>query len=280
MNDSNIPTPPRAAESLITTEISTSGRVTENEQQHAVESFSTAVADIGERILRCTIRLEHTTDPKHSRLATARLSVDLDGHPFHVHADAETVTAAVDLATHRIHERLRKHIDRRQDARRHGPSTFDPRLHQGDDERTASRPFPDPEHERPIERHTSLGPGESTIDEAIFDLESLGNDFHLFVEIESGDDVLVRRDDRRTDTYLVRFAGGRESTATETPIAANVEIDGRAAPHLGLVEARDLIDLGELSDVFFRDVESGRGGVLYRRDDGNLSLVTPPAMTP
>ena len=37
----------------------------------------------------------------------------------------------------------------------------------------------------------------------------------------------------------------------------------------------DAIDATDLTYLFYRDTDSGRGNVLYRRHDGNYGLITP-----
>ncbi|MFN3255225.1 MAG: HPF/RaiA family ribosome-associated protein [Ilumatobacter sp.] len=113
---------PHDEEQLITTELAISGEVSEGEQRHAVDAVSHALHDVDLPVLHCRIFLEHKTDPHHVRRAKAKLSVVLNGTPVHAHADAETMNGAADLAADRLHEQLRKQVDRRQHARRHGES--------------------------------------------------------------------------------------------------------------------------------------------------------------
>jgi ribosome-associated translation inhibitor RaiA len=277
MNDAKAQTPVQPSEHLITTQISVSGDVSDAEQQRCVEAVSAALADIGEEVRRCTVRLEHGTDPHHVRRAEARLSVDLDGTPVFAHAEAETVDAAADLAATRLHERLRKQIDRRQDSRRHGDGLSEADWSAMDDDRVRSVPRSIPLDQRRIEARASFGPPDSTVDEAIFDLEALGYRFHLFVELQSGDDVIVRRHEERRDAYVLRFVHGEGTGQSARMCAADVEIDVRPAPHIPLIEAVDLLDIAGHDDVFFLDTETERGSVVYRRLDGHLGLTTPSA---
>lgn len=274
MNDANAHTPIQAADHLVSTQLSVSGDVSDAEQQRSVEAFTAALTDIGESVRRCAVRLEHRTDPHHARRAHARLSVDLDGTPIFAHAVAETVDAASELATTRLHEQLRKHIDRRQDARRHGAALSDVEV--GPADRTRPVPPTLPAEERRIEARVSFGPPDSTVDEAIFDLEALGYRFHLFVETQSGDDAIVRRHDERGGAYVLRFVHGESTRQSIDSCVADVEIDVRPAPHLPVTEAVDLLDIAGHDDVFFFDPEIERGSVLYRRLDGHLGLVTLP----
>jgi ribosome-associated translation inhibitor RaiA len=277
MTTSRANTKVEGSDSLIPTSISVSGRVTEREQERAVASLEAALHGIAEPILRCTVRLEHETDPHHTRLATARLSVDVDGTPVHAHADATTVEAAIDIAALRLHERLRRRTDKRQQARRRdkhasgdsAPSPIPGGF--GDEKHPPSRYFERPHDEREIERHISFAPRGSTIEEAIFDLEALGFEFMLFVEATTDDDAVVWRDPHANSSHTVRFAHG---IGPEIEAPAHVRLDAQPFPTLDVDTARDLLDLGEVDYVVFCDVEGGRGQVLHRRYDGHLGLVT------
>jgi ribosome-associated translation inhibitor RaiA len=279
MSKVNVHTPGVSADFVISTSISTSGRVTEREQAHAIASLEAALHGITEPIRRCRVRLEHETDPHHVRRATARLSVDVDGTPIHAHADAETVGTAIDVAASRLHEQLRRRVDRLQESHRRAASSPDGEWRHGDERHEPKRFFDRPLDERKIERHMSLTPDRSTIEEAIFDLEALGFEFLLFVEAETDDDAVVWLDDQHPNTYAVQFAHGIASpldnaTMLGLPITADVEIESRPLPRLGIGAAQELLDLGGVSRVFFCDTDTDRGQVLHRRHDGHLGLVT------
>lgn len=281
MSNKNVHTPVEPAEALISTNVSVSGRVTEREQERAVQAVEAALHGIDEPVLRCTIRLEHQTDPRHARLATVRLSVDIAGTPIHAHADAETVDNAVDTASLRLHERVRRHTDRQQAERRRGASSPEGEWRHGDEKQAPHPYFDRPRDERQVERHVSFAPAGSTIDEAIFDLEALQFDFLLFVDDASGDDAVIWRDDERPGTHVVRFAHGigLEGSLADHGIAmpTGVEVDEQPLPVLEIDAARDLLDIGELPRVSFRDTATDRGQVLHHRYDGHLGLVFPGA---
>ena len=256
----------------IDTQISTSGIVTEDELTHAVDTVSGAIADIDQRIGRCVIRLEHGTDRHHVRHAVARLSIDLDGASVHAHADAETVGQAVALAADRLHEQLRRRLDRIADARRHGQSLaeFEASI-AGGSPRADVVAFDRGADERELLRRAVFGPPSSTVDEAAFDLDALGYDFHLFVETHSGDAACIRRD---LDGVAVRFAAGRPDAAAAIPMDADIGVDPQPAPHLPIDDALELLDLGPDRFVFFLDTASAQPTVVYRRYDGHDGVIT------
>ncbi|MEM8748015.1 MAG: hypothetical protein AAGF91_15045 [Actinomycetota bacterium] len=258
----------RAGEQVISTTISTSGVVTDGEQSRAVDAVSAALADIDRPVRRCVIRLEHRTDPHHVRRAVARLSVDLDGRRVQSHAEDESVDQAATTAANKLHERLRKLVDKVQDARRHGD-----RLTSLDEDQRAHVPTVErDDSEREVVARHHQGPPDATLDEAAFDLDALGYRFHVFVDVSSGDDALVRYDE--SDELVVQFASGPPDTYGQDPVAVSVRLDERPAPELDLVSAREMLHVGEIDHVFFRDTATGRGAILYRRYDGHDGLVS------
>ena len=277
MNDMTTSSGAQLPEPVIATQLSVSGIVTEYEQRHAVDSLTAAVSACADQITRCTIRLEHATDPHHRRLAVARVGVDLDGTPVHAHAEGASLAEAADLAANRLQERLHRHIERQISARRHGASSPDGEWRHGDLPSTPTPYLERSRDDRRIEHHVTFAAGTSTVDEAVFDLNALGFDFLLFVESTSGADALIERVDERHDAYVVRFAGGPETApdwADPAPVVS-VDLDQRPAPELTRDEALGVLDNGGLTRVFYRDPATGRAHVLHRRFDGHLGVITP-----
>jgi len=104
-------------------------------------------------------------------------------------------------------------------------------------------------------RRKSFEPVRSTADEAMFDLEMMDYDFLLYTDAVSGTDSVVSRGGSK----------GYQVTALAQAAA------------LTLVAAKEVLDLTDAPFVFFADVQTGRGNVLYRRHDGHYGLITPAA---
>lgn len=262
----------RSDAQTIDTHISTSGVVTDDELEHAADAVSAAIADIDRRIGRCVIRLEHGTDRHHLRHAVARLSIDVDGYSVHAHADAETVMQATQLAADRLHEQLRRRLDRIADARRHGQSLAEFEAELADEvERADVAMLERDGDERELIERAVFGPATSSLDEAVFDLDALGYDFHLFVETITGDGTCIHRNG---DGTVARFASGAPDVALqEMPVGA-IDIDAHPAPHLTIGDARELLHLGHARFVFFRETETERATVVYRRYDGHDGIIS------
>lgn len=88
-----------------------------------------------------------------------------------------------------------------------------------------------------------------TADEAAFEMDLLAHDFYLFTDRATGEDSVVFRDD----------GGWRVVT------------DGAL---LTEAEAITKLELSGEPFVLYRDVEGGRGRVLYVRYDGHYGLIT------
>ena len=121
-------------------------------------------------------------------------------------------------------------------------------------------------------RHKSFSTPAATLDEAVFDLESMDYDFYLFTDEDTGQDALVWRE--LGGTYRVQFADGLESSDGLSSVAS-IETEQVAAPELTVDEAQDVLDTDTLDWVFFRDASTGRARLLYRRYDGNYGLLVP-----
>ncbi len=132
--------------------------------------------------------------------------------------------------------------------------------------------FDRPPAEREIVRHKSFAADEQTIDEAAWDMAMLDYDFFLFVELESGQDCLIERDD---DGQLLLHRLDPQA-ADVTVAATEYELVTSTPPALAVSAAIDLLNGGGAPMLFFRNAISGRGNVIYRRYDGHYGLITPP----
>lgn len=250
--------------------VSSAGRVRATEVDYAREKLSKVLADIGRPVLHAAVRLELSRDPSLERPATAKAVVDVDGHPVRTKLQAREVTEAVDLLEVRLRGRLEQLAEHRQALRRRGPTSPEGQWRRGDAP-TARPPYlPVPAEEREIVRRKTFAPATSTIDEAIFDMESLDHDFFLFTDATSGHDAVVTR--REDGTYGLQLRDGGEPSE---PTAVALEVQPDPAPRAGVDEAREQLDLSGAPWLFFVDPAHDRGQVLYRRYDGHYGLITP-----
>lgn len=251
--------------------VRTAGDVSDADRAHAVRVVREAVRAIGDRVLHATLRIDVAADPARRRPISARLHLDLDGRPVHARVEAHTVAEAIDLLGRRMRDRVDHVAQARRALRRRGPGHEPGEWRHGDAGTLRSPTFDRPPDERQVVRHRSCATSESTVDEAVFDLESLDHDFHLFRELGSGRDAIVWR--AAGGEYGLRRVDG--AGERPVPCVAAVTVDAHAAPVLTEDEARERLDAGHEPWVFHADAASGRGHVLYRRRDGHYGVVVP-----
>lgn len=222
--------------------------------EHAVAYARQKISRVMERaelpVLFARVKLLHHGDPARERPAVVEASLDVDGRLVRARRAAHDFRAAVDLAEERLRDRLKHLADhRRQRSRGGAPDVAGEWRHAAP---PTVRPdyFPRPPETRELVRRKALPLGEMTVDEAAFDMELLDHDFYLFREIGAdGDSLLVRTDERH--------------------VVVKPQLE------LGVDEAIERMDLTGDPFVFFRDRDTGRGKVLYRRYDGHYGLIEP-----
>jgi ribosome-associated translation inhibitor RaiA len=190
-------------------EVATAGEVTVADRQLAVERIAKVLHLVDSPILHIDLRLELSPDPAREHPAHARATLDLNGERVRAHVSAAAMPEAIDLLEQRLRRRLEQLAEHRRALRRRGTTSPAGEWRHGD--LPAERPpwFDRPVAERDIVQHKSFATPAATIDEAIFDLESMDYDFFLFTEIATGRDGLVHR--RHDGGYGLRSATARTS---------------------------------------------------------------------
>lgn len=111
--------------------------------------------------------------------------------------------------------------------------------------------------------------------EAVAVLDAMDYDAHLFTDSETGEDAVVHwaaggvRLIRQRATYPPVWPP--EAIGGSVPIV----VDAEPAPRLSSGDAVNVLCRKGLPFLFCTDPDSGRGGLLYRRYDGDLALVVP-----
>jgi hypothetical protein len=127
-----------------------------------------------------------------------------------------------------------------------------------------------PEQREIVRRRTYSDHPEATL-EAISDLLDLDEEFHLFVHVRTGEDVVVHhRDDRRIG--LLHPRGSLLGDEEDEVVAPE---PSRYSEPLSLATARSEMDMLEHRFVYFLDAGDRRGKVIYLRFDGDYGLVEP-----
>lgn len=132
-------------------------------------------------------------------------------------------------------------------------------------------PAPCPPDRRAIARRKCYPLTACTPDQAALTMDVMDYDVHLFVDAETGEDSVVYRVGP-TGYRLARLSGMAPPTG---PSAVPLTLNPHRVPTLTERHAVDSLNRTELPFQFFRDAETGRGAVLYRRYDGHYGLITP-----
>lgn len=215
------------------------------------------------------VKFTHEPNPSIARPAIVTVTLDVDGHPVRAQSAGRTTREAVDI----LEERLRRQLVDAQHRlaflrrrRRAGTATGEWR-HGGI---PSDRPehFPRGPEERQVVRRKTFSLGRRSPEDAVVEMELLDHDFHLFVDGGTGRDALVRR--MHDGTYELSRASGDHEDAAEV-----LGVGVGPPPQAMLLEAAvDRLNATNEPFLFFMDVETLRGAVLYRRYDGHYGVVT------
>jgi hypothetical protein len=102
-------------------------------------------------------------------------------------------------------------------------------------------------------------------------MNAMDYDVHLYTDAETGEDAVVYR----AGPTGVRLARQRSMHPSSMPATLPLTVNPRTIATLSPAEAADRLEAGWLPFLFFTNVSTGRGNLLYRRYDGQLGLVGP-----
>jgi hypothetical protein len=108
--------------------------------------------------------------------------------------------------------------------------------------------------------------------EAAFVMDRLDRGFQLFVDAQTGAESVVRRVGP-TGYRLTRIAGMAPAGPAEAVSIVPMTIDVYPVPTRPIERIVRRMEVAELDHRFFRDAATGHGAVLYRRFDGDLTLL-------
>ncbi|EXG81837.1 sigma 54 modulation/S30EA ribosomal C-terminal domain-containing protein [Cryptosporangium arvum] len=226
------------------------GKLAPDVARYARTAIRAAVGDHRGPVLRADVRIVRYDDPSLERPVASYATVNLNGTRVRVHTTATTAHEGLDELRQELRAALdRSDSDRRADAQRRPAATQMPAA--------------------PRIRVPGVVSGECSVDEAIGVLDLLDRDFELFHDSGSGEDTVVYR----AGPTGYRLVQARRSPIERCPAVA-VSIDREPAPRLSVEVAAIRLARSEAPFVFFTDVATDRGTVLYVRRDGDYGLVT------
>jgi ribosomal subunit interface protein len=218
-------------------------------------------------VLRVEIRLEHHPDRARDRPDHVEITIDLDGTPVRARRNAPTMREAIDQAISRLHRRVEVAKERPQARRlRHRDIGS---WHHGDEPTERHHTHPRPVEDRMLVRRKTFALAAESIEEALYDLETLDHDFFLFLHDESDAEAVVSR---VPDGYALAQRVATPEAITRVGVPLQI---GPHPPLLAVEKALNILDESAAPFLFFIDTVSGRGVVAYRRYDGDYGLIVP-----
>ena len=247
------------------------GDVSDEEIEYARDRLRTVLSKIGEPVLLARAKLTLASDPARARPAIAQALLDVNGDLVRAHVAAETPHVAADLLQRRLRDKLEHRSQRRRALRkRRGIPDLGGWRH-GD--LPAHRPdyYDRPVAERQLVRKKTYAIDELTPDEAVFEMEQLDYDFHLFRDLTSGQDALIERDGESSYRLTLLHATDAELGPTD----ARVVLSPDAVPALNVEEAINRLEATGQRFLFYASMTDHRGNVVYHRYDGHYGLLAP-----
>ena len=253
--------------------VETCGAVTKEEEAYLRLRIGDVLRFASQPVLYTRVRLTRFANPAMSRPAVAQVNLHLNGRFLRAQAARPTLREAIDEVRDRLRDRLQRASKDWESIRGSQPDDLS---HQWRESPRTDRPdfIPQGTASRCIVRHKSFGLPRQTVDEAMLDMSMLGYSFYLFTEAKTGvDSVLSGAPDGagwhvlQTDPRPGELASG----------SLFVRVEPAPAPVLSVSDAVDHLELAGWPFVFFRDVGTDRGCVIYHRYDGHYGLITPAA---
>lgn len=216
---------------------------------------------------RVKLTQEDSRPPTEEHIAQA--TVDVSGAVLRAQVAAGSMIEAINLVGKRLERRLRDLTERREDANTRTRAAQPGTWRSGD--LPSSRPdfHPLSATEREIVRRKTWSGTRTSVTDALFDLYALDHRFYLFTDAYDGVDSVVYEENGG-----VRL---RRLTGDVPPEVAgyDIEVVAAPAPELTAEQAGDRLDSSNEPFVFYRDTDTDRGCVLYRRYDGHYGLIEP-----
>lgn len=121
-------------------------------------------------------------------------------------------------------------------------------------------------------RRKSFAMAPCTVDEAVDEMNLLGYDFHLFIEMSTRAAGVVYRNG--PNGYRVALVAA-DLAGRLGPFRLPVTVSNQSAPCLTERSAVERLGTLGLPFLFYIDAAQGRASMIYRRDDGDYGIVTP-----
>jgi ribosome-associated translation inhibitor RaiA len=268
---------------MINVEVTARGEVSERARQLAREKVGSLDAVVKGPVLAARVVLTEAGNRRIPDPSRAEAEIDLQGRLIRARAAAPSMEAAVDAVADRLHQNLRRYVERLiTRAREPAERSVGEWTHRSRYELPALTVASDNE-EPEIVRRKSFVSGPISVGHAADALEDLDHEFLLFADVDSGADaVLYWRDDgllavieppgvqaRQEPGVQVEREPGVQAERERGPIRERNRFSGPITLEAALGEMR----LVNHRFLFFENAANGRGNVIYRRYDGDFGLI-------
>jgi ribosome-associated translation inhibitor RaiA len=250
--------------------VETHGRVPDGSRELAAAKVGSLLRIAAEPTLSARVMLAMAADPAVARPAVAQVTVDMNGRIVRAQAAEQTMRAAIEQMETRLRLRLDR-AARNWAALRGTVPTREPGewRHQSIPAHHPSY-FPRPSVEREVVRRASYAARPETPEQAVAELDLLDYDFHLFTERSTGQDSVIYRTTNGYRLAMAHLKPGRLG-----PLPDCITVSKLSAPRLTPAEAAERLEAMGQPFVFFAEVRTSRGNLIYHRYDGHYGLVHP-----
>ena len=249
------------------------GEVSDAARDRAIEMVR-HLASVSPRPLIFTrVKLLHKPSRPPTERSMAQATVDVSGVLLRAQVVAPGMIEAINQLEARLQRRVRDLADRREASNVRPPLAEPGTWRHGDLPTSQPGYFPRPPAEREIVRRKTWAGDRTSIVDALFDLLALDHRFFLFTDEVDGVDSIVF--EAPGGFRLRRLNGGRPPV--EEIADLQVEVVETPAPLMVTDDAVQRLDTSDEPFLFYRETESDRGCVLYRRYDGHYGLIEPAA---
>lgn len=219
--------------------------------EHARSVLENVIRPIADQVVSAKALLADRPTHDVTHRAQAEASLNIKGNWVRAHTTAPTIREAIDALEPKLRDQLRHRTNRDRQSPIGRPVT-DGEWRHGNRPSSPTLFFDRPVDDRELVRHKTFATPTSSVEEAAWDMAQLDYDFFLFFDEADDSDAVTFLDDGKTS---VRHLSD--------------------APELEVVAAVDWLNTSGDRFVFFKDLETNRGAVVYRRYDGNYGLLTP-----
>ncbi|USX54428.1 sigma 54 modulation/S30EA ribosomal C-terminal domain-containing protein [Lentzea sp. HUAS12] len=240
--------------------ITTAGQAAEDARELVRSQVAAVLRPLRGRWSAARIRLTADTSSGASWPALAQVNLVADGRPVRVQAGTARWEETGALIGVRLGEQL---------ARLDAP--WRPRRWPEPGRRGRPRPQARPAGQREVVRRKEVPPARRTPDEAALTMDLMDFDAHLFVDGDSGQDGVVYR----IGPTGYRMARLGSPAPPATPPRLPLTFTPHPIPDLSGEQAVHRLTETEYPFLFYRDLTTGRGHLLYHRYDGHYGLIAP-----